>query len=130
RLQAGDIGLRRARGVHKGRVAGVEVREVRDLVGPEGTADAGMLWPAVHAGLEEGTVYDQLAPSVEQVEQARWALGPVESILLFLNKQLLARSFPLLRGYDRRRVHVNVHFGLLSFVRHRSATVWQPFRVS
>ena len=83
RLQACDVGLRCTRGIHEGRVARVQVGEVGDLVGPEGTADAGMLRPAVHAALEEGAVDDQLAAALEQVEQARFALGPVEHICLF-----------------------------------------------
>ena len=78
----------------------------------------------VHAGLEEGAVDDQLTAAVEQVEQARLALGPVELVLLLhgqprhpptlggqrvtgagqlllLHEQLLARGLPLLRGDDR-----------------------------
>ena len=73
RLQARDVGLRRARGKHERRVARVQVREMGDLVGHHRTADAGMLRPAVHAGLEEGAVDDQLTAAVEQVEQARLA---------------------------------------------------------
>ena len=133
RLQARDVGLRRTRGIHEGRVARVQVGEVGDLVGPQGTANAGMLRPAVHAGLEEGAVDDQLAAALEQVEQARFALGPVEHICLFhgdprhppslggqrvtgagqglfLDEKLLARSLPLLRRHNRWRVH-----GVLSF---------------
>ena len=99
-----------------------------DLVGPERTADAGMLRPAVHAGLEEGAIDDQLTAALEQVEQARFALGPVEHIGLFhgqprhppplggqrvtraghgllLDEKLLARSLPLQRRHDRPHVH-------------------------
>src|SRR5882762_6355428 len=87
-----------------------------------------MLRPAVHAGLEEGAVDDQLTAAVEQVEQARFALGPVEHICLFhgnprhppslggkrvtgagegllLDEKLLARSLPLLRRHNRWRFH-------------------------
>src|SRR6202043_3548603 len=99
-----------------------------DLVGPQRTADAGMLRPAVHAGLEEGAVDDQLTAAREQIEQAGFAVGPVEEIGLFhgnprhppslggqrvagagqgllLDEKLLARSLPLLRRHNRRRVH-------------------------
>src|SRR5215470_14304679 len=77
-----------------------------------------MFGPAVHAGLKEGAIDDQLPPAVEQVEQARLALGTVELVrllhgqprhpptlggqrvtgpgqLLLLHEQLLARSLPL-----------------------------------
>src|SRR5436189_5695540 len=57
-----------------------------DLIGYHGAANAGMLGPAFHAGLEEGAVDDQLTAAVEQVEQARLAPGPVELVLL-LNGQ-------------------------------------------
>ena len=102
--------------------------EVRDLVGHHRAADAGVLGPAVHAGLEERAVDDQLTAAVEQVEQARLALGPVELVLLLhrqprhpptlggqrvtgarqlllLHEQLLARSLPLLGRHDRGCVH-------------------------
>ncbi len=82
-----------------------------------------MLRPAVHAGLEEGAVDDQLAAAVEQVDQARFALGPLERVGLLhrhprhpppfggervagaghgllLHEHLLARGFPLLFRYD------------------------------
>ena len=102
--------------------------EVGDLVGPQGTATASMVRPAVHAGLEKGAVDDQLVPALEQVEQTRFALGSIELVLLlygqprhpptlggqrvtgagqllFLHQQLLARSFPFLRRYDRGCLH-------------------------
>ena len=73
-----------------------------------------------HAGFEEGAVEDQLTPALKQVEQARFALGSVELVLLlhgqprhpptlgrqrvtgagqglFLHEQLLTGSLPLLR---------------------------------
>ena len=82
-----------------------------------------MLRPAVHARLEEGAVDDQLTAALEQVEQARLALGPVERVRLLhrqprhppalggqrvagaghgllLHEQLLARGFPLLCRND------------------------------
>src|ERR1700676_1478162 len=49
RLQPRDVGLRCTRGIHQGRVARVQVCKVGDLVGPQRTANAGMLRPAVHA---------------------------------------------------------------------------------
>ena len=119
RLQARDVGLRRARGIDERGVARVEVGEIGDLVGAERAADAGMLRPAVHAGLEEGAIDDQLTAALEQVEQARLALGSVERVcllhrhprhppplggqrvaragqLLFLDEHLLVRGLPLL----------------------------------
>ena len=81
-LQALDVGLRRARREHERGVAGVQVGDVRDLVGHHRAAGAGVVGPAVHAGLEERAVDDQLTPAVEQVEQARRAVGPVELVLL------------------------------------------------
>src|SRR3954453_3338923 len=98
--------------------------KVGDLVGPERTADAGMLRPAVHSGLEEGAVDDQLTAALEEVEQARFALWAFEHISLFhrdprhppalggqrvtgaghlllLDEKFLARGFPLLWRYDR-----------------------------
>src|SRR5579859_4235198 len=97
--------------------------KVADLIGPERTANAGMLRPAVHAGLEEGAVDDQLPAAREQVGQARLALWSVERIGflhskprhppplggqrvfrpgqgLLLDEKLLARSLPFLRRYD------------------------------
>jgi hypothetical protein len=38
-----------------------------DLVSYHGAANAGMLGPAFHAGLEEGAVDDQLTAAIEQV---------------------------------------------------------------
>src|SRR6202790_752074 len=48
RLQARDVGLRCTRGIHEGRVARVQVGEVGDLVGPQGTTNAAMPTRAVH----------------------------------------------------------------------------------
>ena len=89
--------------------------KVGDVVGHHRAADAGMLGPTVHAGLEKGAVDDQLTAATEQVEQARLSVGPVELVLrlhgqprhaptrrgqcvtgaaqlLFLDQQFLARS--------------------------------------
>ena len=99
---------------------------VSDLVGHHGAANACMFGPADHAGLEEGAVDDQLPATVEQVEQTRLALGPLELVillhgqprhpatlggqrvtsvghLLLLHAQLLARSLPLLRRHNSGR---------------------------
>ena len=91
-----------------------------DLVGDQRAAGAAALGPAVHAGLEEEAVDDQLAAAVEQVEQARRAVRALEAVvllhrhprhppplggqriagagqLLLLDQQLLAGGLPLLR---------------------------------
>ena len=82
RLQALDVGLRRARGVGEGGVAGVEMGEVGDLVGPKGAAAAGMVGPAEDSGVEEGAVDDQLTAALEEVEQAGFAVGAFELVAL------------------------------------------------
>ena len=56
--------------------------EVGDLVGSERAAAAGMVGPAEDAGLEEGAVDDQLTAALEEVEQARFAPGAFEFVLL------------------------------------------------
>src|SRR5260370_41314146 len=99
--------------------------QVRDLIGAQGAAAAGVLGPAEHSGLEEGAIDDQLTAPLEQIEQAYLALGSVELLLLLhrhprhpstpggqrvtaaapallLHEQLLARNLPLLRRNDRR----------------------------
>ncbi len=82
RLQPRDIGLRCPRSVDKCRVTRVEVHEVGNLVRSQRTANAGMFWPAVHAGLEEGAIDDQLTAAVEQIKQAQFALRPIEGVRL------------------------------------------------
>src|SRR5580704_6594076 len=95
---------------------------VRDLIGAQGAAAAGVLGPAEHPGLEEGAVDDQLTAALEQIEQADLALGSVELVLpvhsqpwhppafggqrvtgagqgLLLHEELLACSLPLLLRY-------------------------------
>jgi hypothetical protein len=52
--------------------------DMGDLVGHEGAAATGMFGPAEHAGLKEGAVDDELTAAVEQLEQARLALGRQE----------------------------------------------------
>src|SRR5271170_3889168 len=56
--------------------------EVRDLIGAERAAAAGVLGPAEYPGLEEGAIDDQLTAALEQIEQAYRALGSVEPVLL------------------------------------------------
>jgi hypothetical protein len=105
--------------------------DVGDLIGHQGAAAARVVGPAEHARLEEGAVDDQLATALEQVEQARRALRPVELVLLLhrqprhppalcgqrvpgvgqlllLHEQLLARGLPLLRGHDRGCLHCSL----------------------
>ena len=61
-----------------------------------------MLRPAVHAGLEEGAVDDQLTAAVEQVDQARFAVGPLECIRLLHGHP---RHPPTLGGQRVTRAH-------------------------
>src|SRR6266852_3275254 len=132
-LQALDVLLWRARGVRQRGVAGVQMRQVGDLIGAQGAAAAGVLGPAEHPGLEEGAIDDQLTAALEQIDQAYLALGSVELVLLvhsqprhppalggqrvtragqglLLHEQLLARSLPFLRRHDRRCVHSEMSF--------------------
>src|SRR5207244_11789370 len=60
RLQALDVRLRGARCEHESGVTRVQMGWMSDLVRYHGAADAGMLRPAFHAGLEESAVDDQL----------------------------------------------------------------------
>src|SRR5215467_5011572 len=46
--------------VREARVAGVQMGQMRHLIGAQGTAAAGVLGPAEHPGLEEGAIHDQL----------------------------------------------------------------------
>ena len=55
-LQTLDVLLRSARREHESRVARVQMRGVSYLIGHHGTADAGMLRPTFHTGLEKGAV--------------------------------------------------------------------------
>jgi hypothetical protein len=122
-------------------VAHVQMGDMGDLVGHERATAARMFGPAVLAGLEEGTVDNQLTAAVEQVEQASLTLRPVELVRflhghprhppslggqrvtgagqrLLLHEELLARSLPLLRRHNRRRVHwnqISISFRVVSF---------------
>ena len=112
-------------------VARVQVGEVGDLVGHERAAAAAALGPAVDAGLEEEAVDDQLAATLEQVEQARRPVRALEAVvlldrhprhpaafggervagagqLLLLDQHLLAGGLPLLRRDDRWHLHLGV----------------------
>src|SRR6185312_16014481 len=127
-LEPRDVGLRCARCKDEGGIAGVQVRDVRDLVGNQGAAAAGVVRPAKNARLEECAVDDQLTPALEQVEQAYLATRPLERIRfvdghpghlpalggqcitsagigLFLDEQLLAGGLPFLRRHDRWCMH-------------------------
>src|SRR5271169_6614436 len=110
-----------------------------------------MLRPTVHAALEEGAVDDELTATLEQVEQARFALGPVERICLFhgnprhppslggqrvtgagqgllLHEQLLARSLPLLPRHDLWCKHGGLSvFSVSLMCRHYSSLSWVSF---
>src|SRR5262249_8108168 len=70
RLQPLDVLPLRARYIRERGTAGVQMGQVRDLIGAQRAAAAGMLGPAEHAWLEEGAVDDQLPAAFEQVEQA------------------------------------------------------------
>jgi hypothetical protein len=107
------------------------VDAVGDLIGHHGTAVAGVVGPADHAGLEEGAVDDQLAAALEQVEQAGPAAGAGELVrlvhrqpwhqaalrrqrvpgpgeFLLLHEKPLARRLPFVRRHDRRVLHHGV----------------------
>src|SRR5258706_3638884 len=102
--------------------------QVRDLIGAQGAAAAGVLGPAEHSGFEEGAIDDQLTAALEQIEQAYLALGSVELVLLLdrhprhpstlggqritgagegllLHEELLPRGLPLRPHYDRGCLH-------------------------
>src|SRR5437867_12087900 len=110
--------------------------QMRDLIGAQGAAAAGVLGPAEHPGLEEGAIDDQLPAALEQVEQANLTPGPVELVLLLhrhprhpstlgsqritgagqgllLHEELLARSLPLLLRHDRGCLHREMTFRVL-----------------
>src|SRR5580692_7939992 len=102
--------------------------QVRDLIGAQGAAAAGVLGPAEHTGLEEGAIDDQLTAALEQIKQAHLALGSVELVMLvhshprhppafggqgvarprqglLLLEHLLARNLPVRWRHDRWRAH-------------------------
>src|ERR1700716_1389331 len=104
-----------------------------DLIGEHRTTGATAVGPAVHIGLEEEAVHDELAATVEHIVQAGRATRPVEQVvlvdghprhppavggprvagageLLLFDKQLLAGGVPLLRCDDWRQVHRGISF--------------------
>src|ERR671914_1727893 len=128
RLPALDLRLRRARDEGERGVAGVQMRQVGDLVGQERAAAAAAFGIALHAGVEEEAVDDQLAAPLEQVEQACFPVRTLErvvlldgqpghpaalggervagaGVLLLLDQHPLPSGLPLLRRHDRRGVH-------------------------
>src|SRR5919197_3466596 len=110
--------------------------DMRDLIGQHGAANTSMFGPALHAGLEKRAINDQLTAAIEQVEQARLPVGPVELVLFLhrqprhpstlgseritgvrqgflLHQELLTRSLPLLWRHYFRYLFLFVHVFLL-----------------
>src|SRR5262245_30612237 len=106
---------------------------VGNLVGHHGAADAGMLRPPGYAGLEKSAGDNQLPAALEQVEQARSAVRPLELVgllhrepwhpptlrrqrvtgattLLLFHEELPARCLPLLPRHYFPQLH---RFGFL-----------------
>ena len=107
--------------------------QVRDLIGAQRAAAAGMVGPAEDSRFEEGAIDDQLRAAFEEVDQADPAPGAVELVPrlnghpghapafggqcvartgegFLLDEQVVARSLPLLRrddwgGLDREMLH-------------------------
>src|ERR1700722_3448438 len=101
---------------------------MRDLVSPQRAAAARMLWPAEDTRFEERPIDNQLAPALEQIEQAQSAIGSIEPVLLlhghprhppalgrqrialarellFLAQQVRASRQPFLSRHDLRFLH-------------------------
>src|SRR5436190_12853989 len=119
-----DLGHRRSGDEREGRVAGMQVGEVADLVDEHGAAvAAGLLVRAEHEVVQE-----QLPPALEEIGQRGLALRSVEDValvdvhprqppalggeripraggFLFLDEQRLSRHSPLVRGNDRWQIH-------------------------
>src|SRR5580704_7738520 len=110
------------------------MRQVADLIGSERAAAASVVRPAKHARLEECPIHDQLLASLEQIEQAHFALRPFKLVRLLhrhprhptplsrqcisrpregllLHEHLLTRSLPGLRRHGWR----DTHRGLFAF---------------
>src|SRR6266699_712679 len=107
--------------------------QMRDLIGPQRAAAAGVIRPAEDAGLEESAIDDYLTAALEQIEQTDPALGSVELVLLFygqprhpsafrgqrvagagegllFHEEFLTRGLPLLLRDDGRRFHREIPF--------------------
>src|SRR5687767_5946030 len=94
-LQPCYVGLRCARDIGKSRVARMQVSQMRNLVSHHRTTYAGVPRPAVHSGLEEGAIDDQLTTAFKEVEQSDLSLGALEHIRLL---HWHPRHAPPLRG--------------------------------
>ena len=81
-LDPREVCLRTAGRVDERGVAGIQMREVADVVGHQRAADTSVLGPSMHARVDEGAVNDQLAPPIEEVQQADRALRSLELIVL------------------------------------------------
>src|ERR1700722_10325008 len=108
---------------------------MRDLIGTEGAASAGVIRPAEHPGLEEGAIDDQLRAALEQINEAYLTVRSVERVIrvdsyprhaaafggqciartregFLFHKELLARGLPLLLRYDRGSLHREIPFSV------------------
>src|SRR5579862_4554755 len=107
--------------------------EMRDLIGAQRAAAAGVVGPAENARFEEGAIDDQLTAALEEVKQAELAIGSLE-LIFFLDRhprhppafgsegvtgagegfllceELLVCGFPLFLRHDRRCVHREMFF--------------------
>src|SRR5207247_8509071 len=66
----------------KRRVPSTEMREVSDVVDEHRAAWAAGRRPSFHAGGEHEVVKDELAASVEQIEETNLAIGALEDVIL------------------------------------------------
>src|SRR5437868_7043228 len=112
------------------------MRQVRDLIGAQRAAAAGMIGPSEHSGLKERTIEDQLPAALEKVDEGNLTVRALELILLlhqhprhpptlggqritragesfFLHEHLLVRSLPLLRRHDGWCLHRDIRFHIL-----------------
>src|SRR5947208_2403796 len=109
--------------------------QVRDLIGAQRAAAAGVVGPAKYSGLEEGAIHNQLPAALEWVEQANSSLRSFELVpflhqhprhpstlggqritgagqgLLF-REELLPCSLPLLLRHHWRCLHRDISFWL------------------